>query len=78
MESPTESPGAPRHPGQTPDPLAEENGLLRRVGMLFDEGADPADVDAMKVEALEWLNNHPGPSVSFSPNLFCCICDLTD
>ena len=48
-------------------PVAEENGLLRRVGMLFDEGADPADVYAMKAEALEWLNNHPGSSVSFPP-----------
>ena len=45
-------------------PMAEENELLRRAGLLFDGDADLADVDAMVEEATEWLANHPSPSVS--------------
>ena len=40
-------------------PMAEENELLRRVGMLFDEGADPADVDT--VEDLRRLEELAAP-----------------
>ena len=59
-------------------PVAEENELLRHIGMLFDECADPTDVDAMKDDALEWLNTHPGPSVSLPYHFFRRICEQTD
>ncbi|EJF63667.1 hypothetical protein DICSQDRAFT_55259 [Dichomitus squalens LYAD-421 SS1] len=51
-------------------PMAEENELLRRVGMLFDQDADPVDIDAIVEEATEWLNNHPGPAVSHPALIF--------
>ena len=55
---------APAENGALTGKMKEENELLRRVGMLFAEDAEDADINELVEEVTVWLGNNAGSSVS--------------
>ncbi len=46
--------------------MAEEDDLLRRVGLLFAEDAQQEDINELQVEVERFLGPNPGNTVSIS------------
>ncbi len=59
-----------RAPGETgaadSGHMAEEDDLLRRVGLLFAEDAQQEDINELQVEVEQFLGPNPGNTVSIS------------
>ncbi|TFK86802.1 hypothetical protein K466DRAFT_492102 [Polyporus arcularius HHB13444] len=59
-----------RAPGETSAAnsghMAEEDDLLRRVGLLFAEDAQQEDINELQVEVEQFLGPNPGNTVSIS------------